>query len=471
MSTLSRRQWLSTAAAASAAPAVLRGQRRPPNLVFIMADDLGYGHLGCYGQQKIKTPALDRLAAEGVRFTHAYSGNTVCAPARCTLMTGKHAGHCSVRGNAGGIPLQPTDVTLAESLKAAGYVNGCFGKWGLGEANTGHTPNDRGFDEFYGYLHQLHAHFYYTHFLWKNGRKHFLANRHDWRRDYTHDLIAAESLNFVRRNRHNPFFLYLPFTIPHAELLVPDDSLAEYQGAFPETPFTSAPRMHYAPHPTPKAALAGMISRLDRSVGELLRTLDELNLSDNTLVVFTSDNGPDRDNGNDPDFFQAAGPFRGYKRDLYEGGIRVPMIARWPGRIPARSTSAVPWSFQDVLPTFAELAGASAPRAIDGRSITPQLLEPNSPAGRAPVHDHLYWEVWENGLQMQAARAGDWKAVRPNMDAPLELYNLAADPGERQNLAAAQPETATRLASILKREHVPPPPQIEPEKPAGKRYI
>lgn len=472
MATLTRRSLLTTAAASlTGSPAILRGQRRPPNFVFIMADDLGYGHLGCYGQKKIRTPVLDRMAAEGVRFTQAYAGNTVCAPSRCTLMTGMHAGHCSIRGNDGGIPLQPTDVTLAETLKAAGYVNGCFGKWGLGEAGTGHTPNERGFDEFFGYLHQLHAHFYYTHFLWKNGRKQWLANRHDWRRDYTHDVIAAEALAFIRKNRGNPFFLYLPFTIPHAELLVPEDSLAEYEGAFPETPFTSKPRMHYAPHPTPKAALAGMITRMDRSIGQVLSTLAALGLEDNTLVLFTSDNGPDRDNGNDPDFFQAAGPFRGYKRDLYEGGIRVPMIARWPGRTPAGAVNHVQWGFQDVLPTFAELAGTPAPREIDGRSVVRPLLDPQSPAGQRAVHDHLYWETWSDGLDGQAVRAGDWKALRPKRHAPLELYDLVKDPGERNNVAATQAETVARLEGLLQTAHVPPPAQIEPEKPDGKRYF
>jgi len=454
-----RREFLyrTTAAAATTITAAAHAQQtqarrtRPPNIIFILADDLGYGHLGCYGQTKIRTPHLDRMAAEGMRFTDAYAGCTVCAPSRSSLMTGLHTGHTPIRGNEGGVPLLPEERTVAEMLQGAGYRTGLFGKWGLGDAHTTGVPNKKGFHEFFGYLHQLHAHFYYTHFLWKNDKKAFLANRHDWRREYTHDRIAQEGLDFLRRNRGNPFFLYLPFTIPHAELLAPDDSVAEYDGQFPETPFTSEPRMHYAPNPKPKATIAGMITRLDRTVGQVFALLKELSLDNDTIVFFASDNGPDRLNGNDPDFFQAAGPFRGYKTDMYEGGIRVPFIARWPGKIPGGTVNHYPCAFWDFFPTAAELAGATAPTNLDGKSLVPQLLSPTATASRSTG---LYWERSdEKGGILQAARLGDWKAVRPAPGAPIELYNLKSDIGEKTNLARQQPEMLRQMDDFLQSSH------------------
>jgi len=433
---ITRRDLMTAGASLLAAPTRALAQRRTPNIVFIMADDLGYGHLGCYGQKKIRTPNLDRMAADGVRFSQAYAGCTVCAPSRSSLMTGLHTGHTPIRGNGGGVPLLPGEKTVAETLKDAGYRTGVFGKWGLGDAGSTGVPNKKGFDEFFGYLHQLHAHFYYTQFLWRNEKKVFLANRHDWRKEYTHDLIASAALDFIRKNRNNPFFLYLPFTIPHAELLVPEDSFAEYDGSFPEAPFTSEPRRHYAPNPKPKATLAAMITRMDRSVGELFALLSELGIDDKTLVFFTSDNGPDALNGNAPDFFRAAGPLRGYKTDMYEGGIRVPLIARWPGKTPSASVDHRPVASWDFFRTAAELADVAPPAGLDGISMVPRL----TPSGGKPPSaderpDLLYWERPAGNGIVQSARLGDWKAVRPNPNGPVELYDLKADVGEGEDLA------------------------------------
>jgi len=476
--THSRRLFLKLAAAAGAQP--LRRMTghsatgsRAPNIVFIMADDLGYGHLGCYGQKKIHTPNLDRMAAEGMRFTQHYSGCTVCAPARSTLMTGLHTGHTSVRGNSGGMPLLPEDVTVAEVLKKAGYATGLFGKWGLGDADTDGVPTKQGFDEFYGYLHQLHAHFYYPHFLWRNETKEFLpGNREDFRKQYSHDLIVAEAKKFIQKNRETPFFLYLPFTIPHAEVLVPEDSLAEYAGKFPETPFTSKPRMHYAPQPQPRAAVAAMITRMDRDIGDLLALLKSLDLDGNTIVIFTSDNGAATiEVGADAEFFDASGPLRGFKTDLYEGGIRVPLIARWPGRIAAGSTSDHAGAFWDFMPTFAELAGTQPPSGIDGISIVPTLLGATKAGREQQRHEFLYWETGVRADRLsQAVRMGDWKAVRQRPDQPLELYNLTSDVGEKNNVAARNPEVISKIESYLRSARTEARPDVDPPSRDGRRY-
>ena len=353
------------------------------------------------------------MATEGTRFTQHYSGSSVCAPARCTLMTGFHTGHASVRGNSGGIPLLPEDVTVAELLQEAGYATGIFGKWGLGEAGTAGIPTKQGFDQFFGYLHQMHAHFYYPHYLWENERKRYLpGNREDWRKQYSHDVITEEALRFVWRNKDHPFFLYLPYTIPHAEVLVPEDSLNEYGGSFPEEPFTSKPRLHYAPQPKPRAALAGMITRMDRSIGEVLDLLKTLEIDDNTIVFFTSDNGPATiEVGADADFFEASAPLRGYKGALYEGGIRVPLIARWPGKIPSGEVSDLVCAFWDFMPTFAELAGAKPPEDVDGISMVPTLLGADKVGREQEKHEFLYWErglsrLQRVGLHMVKLRAG-----------------------------------------------------------------
>ncbi|MFC1596954.1 arylsulfatase [Planctomycetota bacterium] len=405
-----------------------------PNIIYIMADDLGYGDLGCYGQQKIRTPNLDRMAAEGMRFTDHYSGSSVCAPSRCVLMTGLHTGHARVRAN-GRMPIEPEDVTVAEVLKRAGYATGAMGKWSLGDAGTTGAATRQGFDYFFGYLNQGAAHFYYPESLDRNEETVTLeANRDGKRGTYSHDLLTQEALEFIRRSAPGPFFLYVPYTIPHAEVLVPEDSLAEYRDKWPEKPF---PGGHYAAQPTPRAARAAMITRLDRDVGCILELVDELGVDERTIVMFTSDNGPCTAGGQDPAFFESAGPLRGLKFGLYEGGIRVPMIARWPGKIPAGSVTDFASGFWDIMPTCAELAGEQPPAGIDGVSLAPTLMgKPREQAGR----ECLYWE--HRGWQ--AVRFGNWKAIRTRPQRPIELYDLKSDVGEETDLAAAKPDLAAK---------------------------
>lgn len=420
-----------------------------PNIVFIMADDLGYGHLGCYGQEKIRTPNIDKLAAEGMRFTQWYAGCTVCAPSRSTLMTGLHTGHTPVRVNGGGYPIRPEDVTVAEVLKGVGYATGMFGKWGLGDIGTTGMPDKQGFDEFFGYLHQVHAHFYYPYFLYKNDQQFFLPeNDGEKRVRYSHDEIATQALKFLRNHKDGPFFLYVPFTTPHTELLVPEDSLAEYRGKFPETPHVS--KSHYAPQPTPRAAFAAMITRMDRSVGEIMALLKEFKLDDNTIVFFTSDNGGQNVDGPDVPFFKGNGPLRGAKGILYEGGIRDPMIVRWPGKIAAGKVTDHVAAHWDIMPTLAEIAGTKPPENLDGISIVPTLFGAQA-AGRAqPAHEFLYWEHPAARQLTQAARMGDWKGYRTGPDQPLELYNLKSDIGETKNVAAENPAVVARIKTYLK---------------------
>ena len=421
---------------------------RRPNIVFLLADDMGPGQLGCFGQKLIRTPNIDRLAAEGMRFTQCYAGCCVCAPSRSTLMTGLHTGHTPVRRNGGGNPLLPEDVTVAEVLKSAGYATGLFGKWGLGDEGTTGIPTKQGFDEFLGYLHQVHAHFYYPYYLCHNeGRLLLPGNDGGKREQYSHDLITDAALDFVWRHKQQPFFLYLAFTIPHVELLVPEDSLAEYRGKFPETPL--ATNGHYASQPTPRAALAGMITRLDRSVGQVMALLKELNLDDNTIVFFTSDNGGAVGAGTDAEFFNSTLNLRGHKGALYEGGIRTPMIVRWPGKVQPATTNNLAWAFWDFLPTAAELAGAQPPPNLDGLSVVPTLMGEKAAGRSQSQHDYLYWEQPAGKNLLQAVHAGDWKAVRLRASAPLELYNLATNPGESTNVAAEHPDVAARLEKLL----------------------
>ncbi len=423
---------------------------RRPSIIFILADDLGYGDLGCYGQTKIRTPHLDKLAAEGIRFTSFYAGSTVCAPSRCALMTGLHTGHALVRGNAK-IALGPDDLTVAELLRTAGDHTGLVGKWGLGNEGTTGVPQKKGFDEFVGYLDQTHAHDYYTDHLWRydhatghEGQTILYENRGGKAGNYTHDLFTAAALNFVRYNKpdqfnqYRPFFLYLAYTIPHANneegnrtgngMQVPSDA-----------PYSSQP------WPQPEKNKAAMITRLDADVGKLMDQLESLKIADSTIVFFTSDNGPHKEGGVDPKFFESSGPLRGIKRDLYEGGIRVPLIMRWPGKIKPGQVSDLPWAFWDFLPTAAEIARAKPPEHVDGLSMLPALL------GQPQTNQHqfLYWEFHERGFQ-QAARMGDWKAVRPQAGEPLELYNLKADLGEKENVAEKNPEIVAKMEEYLK---------------------
>ncbi|HIE53331.1 MAG TPA: N-acetylgalactosamine-6-sulfatase [Armatimonadetes bacterium] len=414
---------------------------RKPNLLLIVADDLGYGDLGCYGQKLIKTPNLDRLAAEGVRFTQCYAGSTVCAPSRCCLMTGLHTGHARVRGNSPRVPLRPEDVTVAEVLKRAGYVTGIIGKWGLGEPDTTGIPNRQGFDEWFGYLNQRRAHNYYPEYLWRNREKYWLEkNKGGEKGTYSHDLFTQESLNFIKRYRDRPFFLYLAYTIPHA-----NNELGRVTGNGMEVP-TDEPYSH-EPWPQVEKNFAAMVTRLDRDVGRIMALLEELGLDRDTVIFFTSDNGPHREGGHNPNFFRSSGPLRGIKRDLYEGGIRMPMIVRWPGKIKPGSVSDQVWAFWDFLPTAAEIGGVEAPAGMDGISMLPALL--GKPTQN---HEYLYWEFYERGFQ-QAVRMGEWKGVRLSGEGPIELYHLSSDLGEEHNVADQHPDIVAKIAEIMKGAH------------------
>ena len=433
-----------------------------PNVVLIMADDLGYAELGCYGQRKIKTPRLDRMAAEGLRFTQFYAGSAVCAPSRCVLMTGRHAGHASVRNNKefkpeGQHPMDPAEVTVAEALKARGYATGAVGKWGLGPPGSESDPLRQGFDFFFGYNCQRHAHNFYPTYLWRNGRRIDLPGNDGGPtgQTYSHDLMEAEALKFLDAHKGGPFFLYLPFTLTHVALQIPEADLAEYKDKWEDPPYVGG--KGYFPHPHPRAAYAAMTTRLDRTVGRVLDRLKELGLEESTLVLFTSDNGPTHGGvgGSDSAFFESAGPLRGLKGSLYEGGIRVPLIARWPGTIKPGGVSDLPCASYDLLPTLCELTGADLPTGVDGASLLPTLMG----RGGQKRHDFLYWEFAGYGGQ-QAVRMGDWKGVRQNLGKPgapptVELYNLAEDVGERTDVAARHQEVVRRVEQVMREQHVP----------------
>jgi arylsulfatase A-like enzyme len=421
-----------------------------PNIIFILADDLGYGDLGCYGQKQIQTPNIDRLAAEGMRFTDHYAGTTVCAPSRCSLMTGLHTGHTYVRGNRevqpmGQLPLPEGTVTLPKVLQQAGYTTALIGKWGLGGPDSSGTPNQQGFDYFFGYLCQRHAHNYYPEFLFRNDERVPLQNEVPGGRldgagvatkkvEYSADLIEQEALQFVEQNRKGPFVLYFAVTLPHA------NNEAGKQGM--EVPDYGI----YADKdwPEPQKGHAAMITRLDGGVGRLLQKLKDLGIDENTIVFFASDNGPHREGGADPDFSDSNGPLRGIKRDLYEGGIRVPLIARWPGRIPADTVTDHVSAFWDFLPTCAEIAGAQPVAGTDGISLLPTLLGTSALQGK---HEFLYWEFHEGG-SIQAVRMGRWKAVRFFGKEP-ELYDLQTNLGETKNVARYQPALVAQIKEYL----------------------
>lgn len=417
-----------------------------PNIIYLLADDLGYGDLGSFGQKLIDTPRLDAMARQGMRFTDHYSGAPSCHPSRCVLFTGKHAGHGYIRGNSK-IPLRPDDFTLSQLLNEAGYKTGGIGKWALGDGDTTGSPWKKGMDEFFGYLDQTHAHGYYPDFLWRNGKRiNIVENQKGQRGTYSHDLFADFALDFIRRHKDEPFFFYGAFTIPHAEVTVPEDSLAEYRGRWPE-PKKFAGSKTYCPQDQPRAVRAAMISRLDRDIGRILDLLDELKLSENTLVIFTSDNGPITAGGQDPEFFDSNGPLRGMKFTLREGGIRVPCLARWPGKVAAGSTTSFVSDFADMLPTFAELAGAKAAAGLDGVSIVPTL---RGESAKQLTRDYHYWEA----APAQALRQGEWKIYRNAPDKPIELYNLASDLGETHDVAGQHRDIVARLATLMSRAHI-----------------
>jgi arylsulfatase A-like enzyme len=446
---LSRREFLKstaaigTAAALGCAPKEGPLEARKPNIIYIMADDLGYGDLGCYGQQVIMTPRLDAMALEGLKFTQCYTGSTVCAPSRSVLMTGQHTGHTTVRGNFGvggvkglgggdgRVPLAAEDKTVAEVLKQAGYVTGMTGKWGLGEPETTGHPNSQGFDEFLGYLNQRRAHTYYPDYIWHNREKVVLeGNQGDQKKDYVHDRFTEFALDFVKRHKDETFFLYLPYTIPHSRYEIPD------YGPYKDKPWTDDEKTH-----------AAMITRMDGDIGRLLDLVKELGLDNDTLIFFCSDNGAaQRWEGR----FDSSGPLRGRKRDLYEGGIRTPMIVRWPGKVPANAVSEQVWMFQDVLPTLADVGGAAPPENIDGVSVLDTLLGREQFLGDRM----LYWEFFESGFQ-QAVRWKNWKGIRLESGLPLELYDLSVDIDESDNIAAAHPEIVKKLEQMMKEARTP----------------
>lgn len=459
-----------------AATAAAAGNR-PPNVIVILADDLGYRDLGAYGNTKIRTPNLDRLAAEGMKFSQFYSGSTVCAPSRCALLTGRHMGHAWIRDNGelpteGQRPIPAGTETIGRMLQRAGYRTAVIGKWGLGGPGSTGEPNLQGFDHWFGYLCQRIAHNYYPPYLWRDGEKYPLPGNGDFSahqkiepattnpadyarfsgKQYAPDLMIDDALEFVKENRERPFFLYFATTVPHLALQVPEDSLKEYLGKFPEEPY--AGDHSYLPHWAPRAAYAAMITRMDRDLGRLFDTVSKLGLDDDTLILFTSDNGPTvRVGGADSEFFESAGELRGLKMDLNEGGIRVPLIARWKGRIKPGSSSDLVCAQWDLLATIAEAAGASPQAETDGLSIMPTLLG----TGEQPKHEYLYWE-FSSRRGRQAVRMGRWKGVRgplqANPEAPIELYDLETDVSEAHDVASEHPQIVERIKRIMKEAHV-----------------
>ncbi|MCI0539558.1 MAG: arylsulfatase [Verrucomicrobiales bacterium] len=482
--------WLSLHAAEKASDA--RSGAGRPNIIFLLADDLGYGDIGAFGQKRIRTPNLDQLAKDGMRLTHHYSGHNVCAPSRCVLMTGKHPGHAYIRDNRGGFqqatlkgaegqePVPAGELKLPLTLKQLGYTNGGFGKWGLGAVGSTGDPNAQGMDRFFGYNDQVVAHNFYPVSLWNNRERVALRNELFSARqklpagadpkdpasyakfrgkDYAPDLINEAARKFLRENKNRPFFLYYPTTMPHLALQVPEDSLAEYKDVFPDEPYTGG--QGYLPHRTPRAAYAAMVTRLDREIGKLLALVDDFGLRENTIVVFSSDNGPvwNGPGGSDSGFFNSNGGLRGHKGGYYEGGFRVPCIVRWTGQIKPGATSERVTGFEDWLPTILELAGAkeSTLSDIDGISFAPTLL------GRTqPERPFLYRESPGYDGQ-QCVRVGNWKAIRSNLNpgpnskttepGDIELYDLANDPGETHDVAAQHPAVLKKLAAILRQEH------------------
>ncbi|KQS28345.1 N-acetylgalactosamine-6-sulfatase [Dyadobacter sp. Leaf189] len=456
-------------------------QQKLPNIIYIYADDLGYGELGCYGQQKIKTPNLDKMAKEGMRFTQHYTSMPVCAPARAMLMTGKHGGHSAIRGNfeLGGFkdeeergqkPLPAGEFTVAEMLKQKGYATALTGKWGLGMNNTEGAPNKQGFDYYYGYLDQKQAHNFYPSHLWENGEWDTLAQ--PWfdvhrkidstkatnadfdsfkGKEYAPAKMTEKALAFIEKNKGAPFFLYMPYTIPHAALQAPDAYVRKYIGQFDEKPYYGA--KGYAANKYPLSTYAAMITYLDEQVGIVMQKVKELGLDENTIIMFSSDNGATFNGGVNARFFNSVAGLRGLKMDVYEGGIREPFIARWPGKIKAGSVSEHVSIQYDLMATLAELTGQQIAKT-DGISFLPTLL-----GKKQPQHKYLYFEYPEKGGQL-AIRMGDWKAVktdlRKNPDNPWQLFNLKKDRNETTDVAAKNPGLLQEFDAILRKEHQEP---------------
>jgi len=426
---------------------------RKPNFIYIMVDDAGYGDFSCFGQKKFKTPSVDRMAREGMKLTDFYASSTVCAPSRASLMTGLHTGHGYIRGNKeikpeGQHPLPAKAETIPEVLKSAGYVSGMFGKWGLGFPGSEGDPMNQGFDRFYGLNCQRQSHNFYPTHVWSDRNKVELN-----RKKYSHSLIADECLKFIRKNKDNPFFCYVPFTIPHAAMQSPEERITPWRKKFPEFENVTG-KYGGSVIKNPVAAFAAMMTHMDEDVGRILDLLSELGVSDDTLVMFTSDNGPHKEGGHKPDFFDSNGPLKGYKRDLYEGGIRVATLARWSGKIKPGSKSSHVAAGWDLLPTVCELAGIKSPKGLDGVSFAPTLLGQSKMQKK---RDYLYWEFHERGGK-QAVRMGKWKGIRLNVrknpNSPIELYDLSKDIGEENNLAGEYPQIVKKIEVAMRDSHI-----------------
>ena len=423
------------------------------NIILIMVDDAGYGDFGCYGQKLFTTPNIDRMAASGMLFTQHYSGSTVCAPTRCSIMNGVHTGHAFVRGNRevqpeGQAPIPSDMITIPKLLRKAGYVTGMFGKWGLGAPKSSGDPMNQGWDEFFGYNCQRQAHTFYPKHLWHNSEKVMLDGK-----TYSHDLIQEKALQFIRDNEKKSFFAYLPLTIPHAAMQCPEEDVAPFRKKFSQFENKIGKYSHGSIIRNPVAAFAGMMTRMDRGIGQILDLLNELDIAENTLVLFTSDNGPHYEGGHQPGFFNSNGPLKGHKRDLYEGGIRVPLIAYWPGKIKSGSVSNHICAHWDLMPTFCELAKISEPNHTDGISYIPALT-----GKKQKRHAYLYWEFHSYG-NAQAIRMGDWKGIRLKVkndpNAPIQLFDLKKDIGETNNIAANHPDIIRRFTKLFKTAHTP----------------
>ena len=426
-----------------------------PNIIFIFADDLGYGDIGCYGQQKIETPNIDKLAQKGMKFTQFYSGSTVCAPSRSSFLTGLHTGHTGIRGNVsyppeGQTPIPDSVITFANILQQNGYATAAFGKWGLGYITTSGDPNKKGFDLFYGYNCQSLAHNYYPDHLWNNHDRIDFAAKDS---SYSADNIHQQAIQYIKNSGEKPFFIYLPYTIPHGEVIVPHDSTYYYYiKKFKEQPVTV--KKMYDGRPLgeyPHASFAAMIARLDRYVGDIVKLVEEKGIANNTLIIFTSDNGPHKEGGGDPDYFDSNGIYKGIKRDLYEGGIRVPFIAYLPGKIRS-SVVDKPAALWDMYPTFLQMAGVSVKKNIDGISLVPTFFQ----TGKQKQHEYFYWEFHENDGR-QAIRWEKWKAIKLAVtkisDPAIELYDLDKDPQELNNIAAQNPDIVKKMVELFSKEH------------------
>lgn len=441
----------------------VKNERQKPNIIYILADDLGYGDLSIYGQQKFSTPNIDKLARNGMLFTQHYSGSTVCAPSRSALMTGMHTGHTAVRGNKeimpeGQYPIPDQTFTIAEALKKEGYATGAFGKWGLGYPGSEGDPTAQGFDTFFGFNCQRLGHNYYPRHLWSNKDSIVLTqNAGKNKGTYAPELIHEKTLKFIEQHKDEPFFAYVASIIPHAELAAPEKFIKKYRDKFlPEKPYKGTDEGEkyrlgaYESQKEPNATFVAMIEILDAQVGEIVHKVKELGIEDNTLIIFTSDNGPHREGGANPKYFDSNGIYKGFKRDLYEGGIRVPMIASWPSKITPNIKTDHVSAFWDVFPTFIDLIGSEMPNNLDGISFLPTLRGNKT---EQKQHEYLYWEFHEKGGR-QAVRKGNWKAVKYDVlkkpNAPIKLFNLENDPGEEKDIASLHPEIIEEMEKIIK---------------------